>query len=384
MKYCHFIVQISLIAFILLTGCIEPTAHVTWAPPIIHPELKNMTTNTTLKDGDTVTVLIGDSVDIFINNFFDAHYNEITWRIGIKNKEQPETDSDYNWEPLPNTGSGLIVKTIDPSSKFIVEDKYKLAVTGTHKGGSLTTKIYIDVVKPGVREPILRNMNANSFVGNGGTAIVELGAALTISIDNYAEALYDNIEWYINDNDVFDDATKDSSVFTVYTSVYPFDTVGKYNLKVIVEKYEETATKTIIIDVKNPPKYMWKDHERASEIRAWVDDPETKTGITGWTPNQGNTGGSRAYYKTYQTLGAIGSPGTFLADLTIVEQFMKDTNDQELWPMTPMTIPVSTNFMIYIRYDNLAATIRVNRINSTQRDIYDFSLGSYVLDYEDD
>jgi hypothetical protein len=464
MKYCHFIIEISLIALLLLTGCLDPTNFDTnWKPPpppILKPELKNMTGgNKVLTDGEQVHVYIGSSISISINNFLLANYSTIEWKIN--NNITPITDYVF------------VVNT--DSSPFNNEDTYELAVTGAHIGGSQTTKIKIKVEKPLVAKPALRlmtsstilqegaqvdvfmgstvtiilnnfsnystiewssggtylsndtayvvstntlsfsqeglhpltvkgtnnlgdsntttisinvvkpdfpvpelkDMNTNSIVNEGGTAQVIIGSTLTISINNWEAAAYHNIKWYINDE--FNIATEDAIVFTVHTDVSPFDEKGTYNLKVEGIKNGDTKTKTIKIVVKNPPEHKWVPTEHADEIIDAFDAPDT-IGITNWTNNAGNTSGKAAWYKTYTGAGA---EGRFLADFELVKEFMRSTNDTNLWPSEERELTEAAQFQIYIYYNDYIAQIRIND-GTNWRTFYEIRLGDYEVVYDDD
>jgi hypothetical protein len=346
----------------------EPTGFMSWTPPpptIDKPELKNMTDkNRILDEGEPVVVYIGNSVSISINNFFQANYSSIEWYI--KENEILSTDSAY------------IVYT-NESSPFHNVGIYILTVKGTNPGGSKTTTIKIDVKKPPVPKPRLMNMNKSEEVNGDEPVEVVIGFTLTISIIN-VEADYHKIEWKIGD----EIATTDEKaiVFVVHAGTSPFNDVGKYTLIVTGIKNEVKSEPTkIYIDVKEPPPppgYKWKDHPNAPEIRTWINTPNDTTNITGWVPNQAMTGGNVAWYKTYTGAGNV---QRFEADLAIVKAFMRETNEDELWTESKMLIeppPTTPSYMIYLRYDDLTATIRINDGSDT-RTIYNFSLGSFEL-----
>ena len=245
MKYCHFIITISLIAFILLTGCIEPTAHVDWAPPILKPVLlytSDFDEDRLLTDDEPVEVEIGKSVSISIANFFEANYQTIEWYIG--------------YEITENTAYAFIVKT-DRNSDFHEEGTYKLTVIGTHKGGSKTTSINIVVKIPDVAPPILLNKTTTPTpggdypeVGYGETVDVVLGNTVTFEVENYWD--YSSFEWYnIDGHNLWT-----SLSYTLYTTnTSPFNTVGEHALTFrgtgINSKGEKNFT-TIKINVTPP------------------------------------------------------------------------------------------------------------------------------------
>jgi hypothetical protein len=238
MKYCYFIIKISLIALFLLTGCVEPTGFMSWTPPpptILKPELKNMTANRVLNEGETVYVEIGDFTSISINNFLLANYTTIQWYI----------DGNIT----QNTDFAYVVYT-DDSSPFKDVGTYTLAVTGTHIGGSQTTSIVIDVKKPTVTKPILKNITDDKDLIPNEHVNVSMGASVTISISNFLQANYNSIAWYSSDDS---NILGTDSSYAVQTTIPPFNQETSIPLTVKgTNSLGDFNTTTIYIDVVKP------------------------------------------------------------------------------------------------------------------------------------
>jgi hypothetical protein len=336
-------------------------------PPVPKPELKNMTEGTPLNAGVTVDVTMGSPVAISVDNV--PAYSSFEWTSnGI------------------SLGSGPVYTVTTFDSPFDVVGQKPLTVKGiTSLLYEESTEITINVIRPPVPEPVLKNMNKNEVVENGGTAMVDIGSNLTITINNYGTALYQDMKWYINNNVNPDPGTDGANAFSVSTDVAPFNTVGKYNLKVIVGKYGVTHEKTIEIEVRNPPEFRWVYKDIAPYIIEWIKDPNGNPNneINNWTANASNTFGKAAWYKLYNNFG------DFDNDREKIYDFMKFTNEGELWFKSGET--ARNGFQIYIRYEGnveeteiTAAQMYISNDVGTAILIYDFSLGSRLLKYEDE
>jgi hypothetical protein len=237
MKYCHFIIKISLILLFLLTGCLEPTEFQSWTPPIIKPVLKEMRQETErpLNEFDEVHVYIGDSVSIYVDNFFQANYKTIDWLI--------------NGQPTSFIGSALTVKT-NKDSPFREATTYTLTVKGSHIGGSETTTIFIVVEVPPLPKPVFRDEDDDTILDDGDDdeVTVTRGDTKTFSLVNVGD--YSSREWYKTDDDILGDGP----FFVVTTITGSFSTLNDHYLTFRgKDDFGGVNTKTIKITVIKPP-----------------------------------------------------------------------------------------------------------------------------------